>query len=131
MLIGWVPNPRDWERWPEVEALLKPAAERGDFKEVLEPDETLWVVLDGDDLLAAATAWLSVDRYVEVKLVGGRERHRWLDQLDKVIGNAAREAGATRMTAIGRVGWLKSLSSLGWVKHSEIDAKTWVYERKL
>jgi hypothetical protein len=131
MQIGWVPNPKSWERWPEAEALLKPAAARGDFKDVLDPDELLWAVLDGEELLAAATAWLSTDGYVEVKLVGGRDHRRWLKQLDEEIGKAAREAGATRLIAIGRRGWLKSISALGWAKISETDPQTWVFARQL
>lgn len=131
MQIGWVPNPLCWERWPEAEAFLKPAAASGGFSSVLEPDELLWAVMDGDELLAVATAWLSTEHYVEVKLVGGRERSRWLAQLSDVIGKAAREAGASRLIAIGRRGWLRELSALGWDKVGETGPKTWVYSRCL
>ena len=129
MQIGWVPNPRAWELWPEAERLLKPAAERGDFTDVLEPDEILWAVIDDGRLLAAATAWLSTEGHVEVKLVGGREHRRWLKQLDETIGAAAREAGASRLIGIGRHGWLRELRALGWAKIGEVDAKTFVYAR--
>ena len=97
---------------------------------MIEPDEALWVVMDGDELLACATAWLSVKNYVEVKLVGGREHGRWLAELDKVIGAAAAEAGATHMIGIGRRGWGKSLKRLGWDRLSEADGMT-VYSRAL
>jgi len=128
--IGVVPNPQHWEHWEQAKAYLEPARARGDFNSVLEPDELLWAVLDGDELLAVATAWLSIERYVEVKLVGGRERHLWLEQLDKVIGKAAREAGASRMIAIGRRGWLRELNALGWVKSGEVDG-AFVYAREV
>lgn len=130
MQIGWVPNPREWERWPEAEALLFPAAKLGGFKDVLEGNEILWAAIEDGELLAAVTAWLSVEKYVEVKLVGGRHRHRWLTQMDKVIGEAAREAGATRLIAIGRRGWLRELRALGWDKVGETDPATWVYSRE-
>jgi hypothetical protein len=128
--IGWIPDPIGWDRWEEAKAYLEPARARGDFPDVWEPDELLWAVIDGDELLACATAWLSTERYVEVKLVGGRDRHRWLAKLDEAIGAAAAEAGATRMTAIGRRGWLRELMRLGWVKHGETDDQV-IYTREL
>jgi hypothetical protein len=115
--IGAIADPLNWDRWPEAEALLEPARARGDFATCLEPDEALYVVMDGDELLAAATAWLGrseEETFVEVKLIGGRDHRRWVKQLDDVIGAAARGAGATRLVAIGRAGWAKSLKALGW-----------------
>ena len=130
LIIGHVPAPLEWSKWEEAKALLDPARARGDFPTVWEPDELLWAVLDGDELLACATAWLSAEGYVEVKLVGGRDRHRWLKQLDERIGAAAREAGASRLVAIGRRGWLRELMRLGWVKSGEIDDQL-IYAREL
>jgi hypothetical protein len=130
MEIGCVPDPLNWDRWPEAEALLKPAQERGGFAEAIEPDELLWAVIDNGELLACATAWLSSAHYVEIKLVGGRERHRWLAQLDEKIGAAAAEAGATQLVAIGRRGWARELKRLGWDSSSEVDG-TLVYRRCL
>lgn len=129
LTIGFVPDPQNWAHWEKAKGLLEPARRLGDFESVLEPNEIVCAVMDGNELLAVATAWLSVDRYVEVKLVGGRERGRWLSQMNEVIGKAAREAGATRMVAIGRRGWLRELSALGWAKVGETDPKTWVYSR--
>lgn len=130
MIVGAVADPLNWDRWPEVEAYLEPARARGDFAAVIEPDEALYVVLDGGDLLAAATAWLSTEHYVEVKLVGGRDRSRWLKQLDQRIGADALAAGAARLLAIGRRGWLRELERLGWERLSEVDGMT-VYSREL
>ena len=130
MLIGFVPEPTTWERWEEAKAYLEPARARGDFKDVIEPDELLWAVLDGDELLACATAWLSADGYVEVKLVGGKDRHKWLDELDRKIGDAARDAGATELRAWGRRGWAKELGAMGWAAFP-IDKETNGYSRPL
>ena len=129
MDIGYVPDPRSWDRWAEAESLLDPARARGDFATVLEDDELLWAVMDGDDLIACATAWKGLD-FVEVKLVGGRDRHLWLGELDRRIGAAARNAGAKRLTAIGRRGWLRELKRLGWEALGEVDGST-VYSREL
>jgi hypothetical protein len=112
--IGCVPDPRNWDRWPEVEAYLEPARARGGFPSVLDDDEVLFVVLDGGELLAAATAWLSTDRFVELKLLGGRDHKRWIRELDEHVGREARIAGATELRAWGRRGWAKQLGAMGW-----------------
>lgn len=131
MIIGVVPDPAGWEHWDEAKAYLEPARAMGGFKAVIEPDEELFAVIDDGELLACATAWMSADtRAVEVKLVGGRDYRRWLAQLDSVIGKAAADAGATRLCAYGRRGWLKELRALGWASMGEVDGST-VYSREL
>jgi hypothetical protein len=56
---------------------------RGGFSLASRDDEVLFAVTDGYELLAVATAWLSVEHYVEVKLIGGRDHRRWLKELDE------------------------------------------------
>jgi hypothetical protein len=130
LICGAVSEPREWCRWNECEAYLRPAADRGGFESVLDPDEHLFVVMDGDELLCAATAWLSDKQYVEVKLVGGRDHRRWLKLLDDTIGAAAAEAGATRMIGIGRAGWSKILQRQGWAQCQSVG-DNWLFEREL
>jgi hypothetical protein len=130
MQIGVVLNPESWARWPEAQRLLEPARIRGGLEKLLHENELLWAVLDGDELLACATAVLVGDGDCEVVLVGGRERHRWLSELDRRLGAAAAEAGATRLTAYGRRGWLRGLMRQGWVKLGERDGTT-AYARDL
>lgn len=132
MNIGWVPSPREWSRWPEAEELLKPAAALADEPmEVLGHNHLLWAVMDGDDLIAVATARLTEDGRCEVPLIGGRDHKRWLKKLDDLIGQAAAEAGATHMTAFGRRGWLRELKRHGWVKLSEDADGFCTYARRL
>lgn len=130
MIIGAVAEPLKWDRWPEAERLLEPARARGDFASCLEENEALYVVLDGDELLAAATAWLSTEHYVEVKLIGGRDHRRWLKELDERIGADARAAGATRMIGIGRRGWSRELLRRGWERCQPVEDH-WLFERAL
>lgn len=130
MFVGAVSDPLEWDRWPEAEAYLEPARKRGDFPSCLEPDEALYVVLDGDEMLAAATAWLSTEHYVEVKLLGGRDCRRWLKQLDQRIGVDAKRAGAVRMIGIGRASWTRILRRNGWERCQPVDDH-WLFERKL
>lgn len=129
--IGVVQSPHTWEHWGEAKTFLEPARARGDFDTVLEPDEDLFAVLDGDELLAVATAWFDVgEKRVEVKLVGGRDHRRWLGQLSDTIGAAARDAGATRLIAMGRAGWRKALSALGWAVIGETGGSL-IYAREI
>lgn len=133
MIVGAVADPLKWDRWPEAEALLEPARARGDFPSAIEPDEVLYIVMDGDELLAAATAWLGKcegETFVEVKLVGGRHCLRWLKQLDERIGADASNAGATRLIGIGRASWTRILKRLGWVKCQPVEDH-WLFERGL
>jgi hypothetical protein len=129
VIIGSVPNPHGWEHWPQAEAFLEPARKLGGFETVIEPDEALWVAMDDGELLGCATAWLG-EGFVEVKLVGGRDHRRWIAELDSMIGAAAREAGATRLQAFGRRGWVKILRALGWAVIGEVDGMT-IYHRNL
>lgn len=130
--IGWVPNPREWGRWSEAEALLEPARLMADYQmDVLPNNYLLWAVMDGDELLAVATARITKDKRCEVPLIGGRDHKRWIAELDKRIGWAAAEAGATHMTAFGRRGWWKALASIGWDKLSEEADGFCTYARRL
>jgi hypothetical protein len=129
MNIGAVPAPLEWTHWKAAEALLEPARVLGGFEAVIEPDEALWAVMDGDEMLGCATAWLG-EGFVEVKLVGGRDHRRWVAELDQVIGAAAAEAGATRLTAWGRAGWTKILRAHGWENQKMTDGSM-AYSRRL
>lgn len=129
MIIGAVPNPREWTHWKAAEAFLEPARAQGGFADVIEPDEALWAVMDGDNLLGCATAWLQGE-ICEVKLVGGRDYRRWLGPLDDMIGRAAAEAGATRLLAWGRSGWTRILRAHGWVS-IKMDDGSVAYSRRL
>lgn len=129
MQIGSVPAPLEWAHWPEAEAFLEPARKLGGFDSVIDPDEALWAVMDEGELLGCATAWLQGE-LCEVKLVGGRDHRRWIKELDQLIGRAAREAGASRLTAFGRGGWRKILAAQGWESLKLSDGNT-AYSREL
>ena len=123
MLVEVVPDPLNWEHWEQAKAFLEPAAKQGGFAQVIEPDEELFAVIDGE-LLAVATAWFAKDeRFVEVKLVGGKDHRRWLKALDDRIGACAKEAGATSLRAFGRRGWTRFLRANGW-EAFELDDST-------
>ena len=130
MNIVQVADPLEWDRWPEAERLLDPARTRGDFEKCIEPDEALLAVLDGDRLLACATIWHSTEGFFEVKLVGGTDRHLWLAEMEQVMGDAERQAGAAELRAWGRRGWAKQLAAMGWAAFP-IDKQTNGYVKRL
>jgi hypothetical protein len=106
--IGIVPEPETSLLWPQIRAYLQPAADLHDGI-IRTEGRLVWGVMEHGQLLAAATARLTVAGDCEVNLVGGRAFRRWLKPLDEAIGRCAREAGARRMIAFGRPGWAKVL----------------------
>jgi hypothetical protein len=131
VVIGLVPNPREWDRWPDAEALLEPARKLADNMDtVLDDGELLWVVMDGDELVAAITTRMTTEKHWEVLLIGGRDHRSWVPKLNILFGAASAEAGATHMVALGRRGWLRELKRLGWAEHGVVDGMT-VFSREV
>lgn len=110
--------------------MLEPARAWGGHYECIEPHEVLWVAMEGEKICAVATAWLDKEGTCEIKLMGGRDYRRWLGLMDKVIGSAAREAGARKMVAIGRAGWRRIAAAYGWAQREPVG-RLWLFERKL
>lgn len=128
--IGIISDPEQNPNWTDFQAFLEPARERGGLDTILGPDELLWAVFDGPKPIAAATTRLTEDGSAEVILVGGIEHRRWIAELDRLIGACAREAGASRLRAGGRRGWVKTLCAQGWQCLGERGGFT-IYERDL
>jgi hypothetical protein len=127
--IGIVPDPIRSPDWPLIRAFLEPAAKRGGVP-IIEAGEQVWTVIDGGELLAAATARPTVDGFGEVVLVGGRERHRWLGALSDLLCVWLAMEGMKSVRAYGRKGWKRELQALGWGIIGE-DGKVVAYERQL
>lgn len=127
MNIGVLADPQNDPLWPAIEYYLEPAAKRGGVP-VLDENEVLWLVMDGGELLAAATARLTVDDFGEVVLVGGKDHHRWIHQLDCAIGDWMRREGMKAVRAYGRKGWVKVLRNWAVIGTEQNIAG---YEREL
>lgn len=124
--IGILPDAEHTPAWPHIRSLLEPAVKRGD-REMLRPHELVWVVLDGTEIIAAATTRLTKDDTAEVLFVGGRDHKRWLKPLDDTIAAWARDEGAKAVRAFGRKGWVRVL---GWDVLGTDEGST-IYERRL
>lgn len=120
--------------WPhaitkEIAELLQPAADLAGEQIDTGPGWTVWTVHRDGGLIGAANVRRTVDRAVEVVLVGGRDSKDWIGRLDELIGEWARDEGAIVLRAYGRVGWVRVLTRQGW-KATERDRVT-EYERAL
>lgn len=109
--IGIVPDPEQTPCWADFKAFLEPARLRGRLPTILGPHELLWGIFEAGKPIAAATARVTIDKTVEVILVGGSGFRKWLKPLDLKIGAWARDEGATSLRAFGRAGWARVL---GW-----------------
>lgn len=133
--ISMVLSPLEWERWGEARALLHPALLLSDdnwpdVEKALHADERqLWVVLRGDELMAAALTHLAATRegdICEIHEIGGRDFRLWVKPLSEAIGEAAKKAGCIAMRAIGRFGWREILSENGWKPSYQVYEKALV-----
>lgn len=111
LLVGIWPDAQHSPSWPGIEALLRPAADRGGVAIEHGPGWHVWTVHRNGELIAAANVRRTVDDAVEVVLVGGCGFREWLGPLDARIGEWARDEGATCLRAYGRSGWARVL---GW-----------------
>jgi hypothetical protein len=125
--VGIWPGVEHTRAWPEIAALLQPAADRGDGRIDLDGRQ-VWTVHDErGNLLAAATTRVTLDGHSEVELVGGRGFRRWLIPLRDLIEAWSRDEGMSAVRAYGRAGWSKVL---GWRVLGVVGGST-VYEREL
>lgn len=114
MNIGILSDPLSDPAWPQIKALLEPAAKLGGVP-ILEDNEEVWTVTDGGELLAAATGRICpAERHGEIILCGGADRKRWLGNLEWLLCAWFRAEGMKRAYAYGRKGWTKELSKMGW-----------------
>lgn len=126
LAIGILPDPTEAEAWPDIEALLQPAANLGDGDINLDGRQ-VWTVYDWHRIIGAATTRLTVNGTAEVELVGGTDCRTWIKALDDRIADWARNEGMRAVQALGRTGWVKVL---GWQVIGNVDGLL-IYERTL
>ena len=126
LAIGILPDPTRAEAWPDIEALLRPAAARNGGRIPLAGRQ-VWTVYDWHRIVGAATTRLTLDGVAEVELVGGTDFRTWLKPLDDRIAAWAAREGMASVMALGRRGWARVL---GWDVVGGGDGLL-IYERKL
>lgn len=125
LVISSVPPAAVPALWPKVEPLLAPATKQSRAGYVpcdilagaLTETLALWVVLDGEEPVAAFTTRVEVlprQRLLCMDWVGGARMKEWLaDALDLLRGYA-REHNCDAMQGYGRKGWQRALEKFGW-----------------
>ena len=127
--IGILEEPELYRVWPEIKALLHTAAIVTNSP-TWEPDHQVWVVIDNNQIIAAATTRLVEGNEAELWHIAGHRVREWLPQLSGLIEEWATMNHAKRVTCQGRKGWAKLSEPLGWhVYHKARDC--WYYEKVL
>lgn len=129
MIVSYLPEPEQHPLWPDIKAMLKPAADYGEIP-IFDDGECLWIAFEGPILFAAGTTLLWNDGEAEIRLCGGARHREWVGQALELVETWARLAGANRLTMRGRKGWGRYVRSFGWVALGCEDGKQ-LYEKVL
>jgi hypothetical protein len=113
MQVNYLPDPEQHPLWPQIRALLEPAAKFGDVA-VECPNQVIWIAHEDGTVYAAATTVLYQDE-AELRLAGGYRHRDWAPQLSETVSGWAKSAGAKKLTMKGRRGWARYARVCGWV----------------
>ena len=123
-------DPENHPLWDGILALLEMAGQRFDCP-AWSPGETVWVAIDGAQIIAAATTRLLENGDAELVNVGGVKMRKWLIPWEAMICEWARLNGAKKIISGGdggsRRGWWRFVRPLGWTKQAERN----IYEKAL
>lgn len=128
--VSFLPDPEGHRLWPQIAALLKPAADYGGMP-VRDEDELVWIAFDGPTIFAAATTVLWADGEAELRLAGGARHREWARPLSETVSAWAKNAGAHRITGRGRKGWARYARAFGWVATGQDEDGRMIFEREL
>jgi hypothetical protein len=87
------------------------------LKMLMSGEGQMWGIYDNDSLVAVATTRIvdyPAKRFLAVDFIAGDSVLEWVEKLDHVLENFARDAGATAMEGVGRKGWDGLMRSRGW-----------------
>ncbi len=89
-------------------------------------------MIDGRQIVAALSTRLieDDDELAEIINIGGHRAPEWLPLADQHISEWARLAGARKLAARGRRGWLRLSAPLGWEQIGR-DGPMTFYEKRL
>lgn len=122
--------------WHTVAPMIQMAVEYShgelDLEDILarltNNEMLLLTVSEGDLIIAALTIekrdFASGKNILNVTTAGGADLHLWMDQLDPIIDELAREHGCTEIYIVGRPGWMRLLKGIGYEKiHTVVSKK--------
>ena len=130
MDIYWLPDPESDPLWPQIRALLEPAAQLGGI-EPYEPCDQVWVLEEDSVIWAAGTTRLLQGDEAEARCIGGTRIKDWLDLWDATVSEWAKTSGCWRVTWRGRPGWARFADKYGWTVSGTDDAGRTLYSKEL
>lgn len=124
MVIG-IPSHKINDIWAIVSPLIEVVTKRThdcyvpeDIKGFCESQAMqLWIALDGNDIKGVVTTEIIVyprRKILRVVTVGGEGFDAWGEELSNTLDKYAAYVGCDGLEAIGRKGWIKKLSLLGY-----------------
>lgn len=111
--------------WPDVVRVLEKSVATSNgkydladiYNGIIENDYVLWLVLDGDELVAALTTRIAVypgKRGMALDWIGGSRMSEWLPSVQHVMTKYARDNECTHLEGYGRKAWGRWLAKYGW-----------------
>jgi hypothetical protein len=125
--ICYLPDAETHRLWPQIRALLEPAA--GDVPVEYE-HQCVWLAHEGGTVFAAATTILWGNGEAELRFAGGCRHKDWVPQLSDTVSAWAKAAGARKLTMKGRKGWARYARDLGWATLGE-QGGDMIYQKEL
>lgn len=129
MMVSFLPDAETRPYWNDLYLMLKPAADYGRC-EVLEPDDLVWVAIDAWQIIGAVTTRLISPEEAEIKHVAGTRMHEWIEEIEDMICESAKDSGAVKIVSRGRKGWGRLMRNRGWIVAGHEDGLT-LYEKVL
>lgn len=112
--------------WPVAAPLLAPAVALSDgrynlaavYEKCREKFALLWLVDDEkDETVAAFVSRIAAyprKKMLCIEFLGGDRMPEWVESVDHVLTNYARDAQVEGIEMAGRAGWTRPLGTLGW-----------------
>lgn len=129
MRVSYLPEATEHPLWPQIRALLKPAADYGSIP-VDDEGQIVWIAHENGTVFAAITTLLWNDGEAELRLAGGCRHKEWAKPLSETVSAWAKSAGAKKLTGRGRKGWARYARECGWAV-TGTDGEDTLYEKDL
>lgn len=112
--------------WPDAKRVLEKSVATANGKINLDDVYTgilndvyvLWLVLDDEQVIAAATSRIEAypggQKGLAVDWLGGSRMTEWLPLVQKTMSEYAKSNGCTHLEAFGRKAWARWLGKYGW-----------------
>lgn len=121
--------------WNEIEPFINKAVEEsngeltssGILDKVKSGEILIATVFDGTKLVAAVSFDMyyfeSGKKVLNIQCAGGEQVDGWFEQIEEIANELAKKNGCSSIYIIGRKGWLKKMSHLGYKHIHTVIAK--------